>query len=929
VVPLRATRPSTSWSLRCCLLLAVCLGGCTDVGLGGPGTGTPLPAGGLPASQTLEGGAQIEISPAGIQEITSVATTFLTGGVGQGICVGPQSITTVSGTASFCNTNQGTCSPGCALSLAPTSVQFAATNAGVLNVHIDASASASVHIQETVFGIPASCTATVAIEHLVTDADVGLSIDPATGALGLQVTRIGSASSSGVTISNCSTVSDIATLLPQVLTSLGSTWVTDDVTPALNDLVAGFLPSQSELAALVDLPALALTGPAAGNGSRVETRIAPGGYVGLANGGLSLGVVTGFNSDADPSTRSPGLASEPDPCVPGLTAPDLSQPPYGLSTSTRGSFVLPPADAFLGTPMPGGDLMLGVSRSALDLAGHHLVASGGLCLTLDAGQLELARRDRLDDLLGIPLADTDADLRFLVRPQQGIQFAIGTGAAGSPHLSALLPGLQIEVDSVSAGSATPALLLTADVTLGLQIETRHDEGLPMRLEATRASLSVADPVVAVLDPRYAGVAAADLDAWAGTVADVVFGALGADAGTFLVSELGGIPVDDVSVTRVTTSSDDFLAFTGSLGGSPHPIDPPAPTPQPSSTTVVEPTPAELRASLLAGDDTGLPTVHVALPTSDGTRPLEHAWRLAGGPWHPYEATGDLVIRDRSFAWQGERTIELRSRVVGDDSTTSAVGSTTAVIDDAPPALLVDQKSFSTDLVVPARDAVSTTLEWAMGRVGEGAPATAWTTDPQLDRTTALALGNDIVVYVRDASGHVAQATVQLLDPALLPANDACAGASLLAGTQGEDVSFATGAATDPASTCGSGDRSVWFTFVPSASGTARISTSGSGYSTVVSVWPQAQGCGGPATQVACGIDGASVPVEAGVPLLVEVQRGTLQGTADLRIELTPEPDAGTAAVLVWVVLAVLAHRIRRRGPGRLAQVGVDPAPGAG
>jgi MYXO-CTERM domain-containing protein len=81
--------------------------------------------------------------------------------------------------------------------------------------------------------------------------------------------------------------------------------------------------------------------------------------------------------------------------------------------------------------------------------------------------------------------------------------------------------------------------------------------------------------------------------------------------------------------------------------------------------------------------------------------------------------------------------------------------------------------------------------------------------------------------------------------------------------------------------------------------------------------------------VACGIDAASVPVEAGVPLLVEVQRGTLQGTADLRIELTPEPDAGAAAVLAWVVLAVLARRIRRRGPGRLAEVAGDPAPDAG
>jgi len=83
--------------------------------------------------------------------------------------------------------------------------------------------------------------------------------------------------------------------------------------------------------------------------------------------------------------------------------------------------------------------------------------------------------------------------------------------------------------------------------------------------------------------------------------------------------------------------------------------------------------------------------------------------------------------------------------------------------------------------VPARDATSAGLEWAMGRVGEGAPATDWTSDPNLDASAALALGDDVVVYVRDAAGNVGQAVVQLVpEPeASAAAAFACAALALI------------------------------------------------------------------------------------------------------------------------------------------------------
>lgn len=218
---------------------------------------------------------------------------------------------------------------------------------------------------------------------MVVNADIGLSIDPATGVFAAEINQINNVDLSNVTFSGCAAVSNLAIIVTQVLDSLAGQLITDALTPALNTVISSLLPAPQELAAVIDLPALLLTGPAASNGSAVETRIVPGGYVQLqpSNVGMSLGVVTGFNSDVDPQTRSVGLVSEPHPCVAGLTAPDFSLPPFALSTTTRGTFALPAAGPFVANPMPADDLLVGISRSALDLAGHHLVAHRADCVS--------------------------------------------------------------------------------------------------------------------------------------------------------------------------------------------------------------------------------------------------------------------------------------------------------------------------------------------------------------------------------------------------------------------------------------------------------------------------------------------------------------------------------------------------------------------
>jgi hypothetical protein len=145
-----------------------------------------------------------------------------------------------------------------------------------------------------------------------------------------------------------------------------------------------------------------------------------------------------------------------------------------------------------------------------------------------------------------------------------------------------------------------------------------------------------------------------------------------------------------------------------------------------------------------------------------------------------------------------------------------------------------------------------------------------------------------------------------------PANDSCGAASFLFPSEEQDTSFATADPSDPTPSCGAGDRSVWFFFITTATGTAQISTAGSGYSTIVSVYPLTPTCDASAVEVACGSGGASVPVQAYTAYRVQVRRSGSGGTGALQISVAvPEPSsAGLAGVAALCALA----QMRRSRP---------------
>src|SRR3954466_8326444 len=141
------------------------MGACGGFGsCGACGASAPLPTGGLPGSQTVEGGAQVRVTPNGFTKLTSILPGAINSALGAGFCVPKGSVGSPSGFlgtgANYCDSNEGpTCNPGCeiAVGLNTNGVQIHVTNQHTLNVAISTHIATTVHISGQVVGIGFSC----------------------------------------------------------------------------------------------------------------------------------------------------------------------------------------------------------------------------------------------------------------------------------------------------------------------------------------------------------------------------------------------------------------------------------------------------------------------------------------------------------------------------------------------------------------------------------------------------------------------------------------------------------------------------------------------------------------------------------------------------------------------------------------------------
>jgi uncharacterized repeat protein (TIGR01451 family) len=141
---------------------------------------------------------------------------------------------------------------------------------------------------------------------------------------------------------------------------------------------------------------------------------------------------------------------------------------------------------------------------------------------------------------------------------------------------------------------------------------------------------------------------------------------------------------------------------------------------------------------------------------------------------------------------------------------------------------------------------------------------------------------------------------------IVPNNDEPAGATLISAipyTTTENTASDTSNPNDPSHSCtGSADGStVWFRFVPAASGTIYVNTYGSSYDTVLTVYP---GTTSPGGELACNDDSngtlqssLSVGVTAGQSYLIEVSSFSNSRAANLVLSVGTTPPPVTVSSL--------------------------------
>lgn len=740
----------------------------------------------VPVDQTVEGGGQVRVTQAGFQKLTSIVPGFLNDQL-DGFCLPQGELLDASFTgADYCYTNQGgACGAGrgCAFDFNTDYINLSVNSpADVLNIDLQLDAIGNVPLDGAVVFIPFSCSIDVNANNIQVNVDIGFDIDATTGELNLHLEGINNTDFSNVSFNGCSIVSDIANALVGLLDSFVGDFLIDLLTPTIDDLVQGFLPDPLGIQGVIDSGAL-VGGVSPGTEATLEVRMVPGGYVDLRGGGMSLGLITGFNADEDPATRTPDLDSEPSYCVPPIPAPNFAAPPASLPATARGTFALQPANEFIGAPEPADDLAIGLSETTLDLAGHHLVTSGTMCLGVGTSlipQLNLGTFGLLVASLG-ELGDSGNPVLLVTRPQRALDFTIGDGTEESPSLTIGIQDFEADLYAFIYERYVRAFTLKLDMNVGVNLEFDQQPGMPATVTPTLIGLDADNITVEVLNAEFVRESQADLEAVLPTIFDLAVGLLGDGLGSIEVPEFAGFTLNNLRTQHVLTSEDDFLAIYASLGTSAAMLElgeqfpsmrpalenlqapmPPAAAPAPDVRVVGLDVPApETTLAALKGEAGGaLPTISLAVPARDAMgRELEHAWRLAGGMWRPFRTGDTLTIVDRALAWQGKYTVEVKSRVKGDYRTTSAPVALPVIIDSVGPEVLLDQvTSVDGVYTAPARDVVSASvdLQWAFGRPGDQRPATDWQRSPSiaLEAIDDLFLDAQLAVWVKDEAGNV-------------------------------------------------------------------------------------------------------------------------------------------------------------------------------
>ncbi len=764
-----------------------CGGGCSAL--------EPAPAP-MPPQQTIEGGFQVRVTRSGLQKLSSELPGLMNAALQNLSIEERQIVANIVGTLTLCPN-------GCDVNASVEDVSLVVSDPETLTVHAAiAFDTALVFYGDPIVGGDFTCTFTMATQPgqpVVVDVDIGFYVRDEDGELRIQVQGIRNVDVSGLEfhVTECGYLTDVldwfADLVNNLLDWLDDVvrnpiaqWLADNVIlPWLQPYIDSLLPDPMGVEGQVDVGSLVQQFSPSTQG-KLEVRLVPGGYVNLLHEGISMGVITGLNSDADPTTRDdsevlPGVKAyaEPARCVPPFETFDLE--PYVVAgdmtrVAARGTYAMKVASELNGSMDESelvyqsgdwagqpADVGIGVSRTFFNLAGFHAVNSGALCLTMGTEQVSMLTVG----LFGVvvpSLADLidphsgDAPMLMVVRPQAPIEFSIGEGTEDSPLLDAFFKDFQVDIYPFTEDRYVRALTLGLDMHVGINLEAEpNQDGTGLVVVPTILGLSEDNVTVRVHNSELIAEDPEELEAMLpgilSMIAPVLTSALGSG---FPLPTLGNGTTLDKLEFRPNNRYDMLLVLASIRQGNHNLPLPPVDT-RLRLRALETPDVEVVREGLRRKRAEDLPGVVLDVEVLDpyGTGDYEWQYRLDGGLWHPFRTGSRLEIHDPLFVFQGTHRVQVRARRKGAvwslDRTPAEVSFT---VDFEPPLLAVDREGDQVrlvgfDLVTP-RDR----LRYA---VAEGEHSWRTLDRPALSldeaRRLAAATGGRLGVSVTDEAGH--------------------------------------------------------------------------------------------------------------------------------------------------------------------------------
>lgn len=482
------------------------------------------------------------------------------------------------------------------------------------------------------------------------------------------------------------------------------------------------------------------------------------------NGGGTIGMLGG--AEANPISKCVKLSDIPPPT--GIPIPDEL-----FANSVQG---WPQGDPKIPNAPHVG---IALSERFANYALNGLYNSGLLCLgistetlgsLLSSGTLSLLAPSAKD----LGLQREPQQVALVIRPgaPPSLAFGNGTSLDTDPLIRVQMPKASIDFYVWSLDRFIRFMTATFDLDVPVNLSVGPD-GLTPVIDKIGVNNGVVtnnsllrekpDALAASLASLIGGIVGQQLG---GALSPIDLNASLASLGLELIIPETVDGMGSPGLRKLSIGSDNFLGIFAALSIPKTPTPTPGPDPQAKTTahTNVQVTKKMVDAAGLkfktVKKDNG-PVVEMLAVSSadDGTQPVEFAYKVDNGVWHPWTRSRFLTVRDDWLRVQGRHKVYVRSRIVGDPMSVDRTPAEAEVVIDAEaPAIVVNQADDG-KVMIEATDHL-TPDALVRFRLDDG----AWSAWMLASRLTAIDVGtaNEITVEAKDAEGNTGTAKQSLI-----------------------------------------------------------------------------------------------------------------------------------------------------------------------